>query len=85
MTQWPDDPMTQWLNRLGMGSLGALVSWWFLVFSTLAGSVRLPLTLRLLSPAITWPHGSQGAFQEGDFSGRILCWDHNCPPGSNLQ
>jgi hypothetical protein len=23
--------MDQWLNRLGMGSLGALVSWWFIV------------------------------------------------------
>jgi hypothetical protein len=36
--------MAQWINRLGMGSLGALVSWWFTVF-------RARLALALLVTA----------------------------------
>jgi hypothetical protein len=31
--------MDQWVNRFGMGSLRALVSWWFIVFQSQAVQV----------------------------------------------
>ena len=31
--------MDQWVERLGMGSIGALVSWWFIVFFAMIASM----------------------------------------------
>jgi len=43
--------MGQWVNRLGMGSLGALVSWWFGLISNAKGW-RAVRAFRILVEAV---------------------------------